>query len=33
MKKTQITKLVYTAICIALGLLLPMVNKVPGVNL
>lgn len=33
MKRTEITKLIYTAICIALGLLLPMVNKVPGVNL
>lgn len=33
MKRTQITRLIYTAICIALGLLLPMVNKVPGANL
>ncbi|NLP35584.1 MAG: ECF transporter S component [Clostridiales bacterium] len=33
MKHAQIRKLVYTAICISLGLLLPQVNKIPGVNL
>lgn len=33
MNNTQIRKLVYTAICISLGLLLPMVNKIPGANL
>lgn len=33
MKKLQTNKLIYTAICIALGLILPMVNKIPGSNL
>lgn len=32
MNQTQLRKLVYTAICISLGLLLPMVNKIPGAN-
>ena len=33
MNQTQTRKLIYTAICISLGLLLPMVGKIPGANL
>ncbi|MDF2537845.1 MAG: transporter component [Herbinix sp.] len=33
MKQTQIKKLIYTALCITLGLILPMLNKIPGANL
>jgi riboflavin transporter FmnP len=33
MNQTKIRKLIYTAMCIALGLLLPQVNRIPGANI
>jgi hypothetical protein len=31
--RTRTIKLIYTALCITLGILLPQLNKIPGINL